>query len=58
MIHPPSAALSGARRLYQLFKNAVLLSLIRQKHDVALDQATQMDPRQGGIQSTKGSLDP
>jgi imidazoleglycerol-phosphate dehydratase len=24
----------------------------------ALDQATQIDPRQGGIQSTKGSLDP
>jgi hypothetical protein len=28
--HPPSAALNGARRLYQLFKTAVLLSLIRQ----------------------------
>ena len=28
--HPPSSALNGARRLYQLFKNTVLLSLIRQ----------------------------
>ena len=28
--HPPTPALNGARRLYQLFKNAVLLSLIRQ----------------------------
>ncbi|MDJ0829543.1 MAG: hypothetical protein QNI92_06815 [Desulfobacterales bacterium] len=29
--HATSAPLNGARRLYQLFKNAVLLSLIRQK---------------------------
>jgi hypothetical protein len=28
--HPPSSVMNGARRLYQLFKNAVLLSLIRQ----------------------------
>ena len=28
--HLPSTAMNGARRLYQLFKNAVLLSLIRQ----------------------------
>jgi hypothetical protein len=28
--HQPSGAMNGARRLYQLFKNAVLLSLIRQ----------------------------
>lgn len=28
--HPPAPVLNGARRLYQLFKNAVLLSLIRQ----------------------------
>ncbi len=28
--HSPSLALNGAKRLYQLFKNAVLLSLIRQ----------------------------
>jgi hypothetical protein len=28
--HAPSSAINGARRLYQLFKNAVLLSLIRQ----------------------------
>jgi hypothetical protein len=27
--HPPTSALNGARRLYQLFKNAVLLSLVR-----------------------------
>ena len=28
--HPPTSAINGARRLYQLFKNTVLLSLIRQ----------------------------
>jgi hypothetical protein len=28
--HLPSTAMNGARRLYQLFKNAVLLSLVRQ----------------------------
>lgn len=28
--HPHSAAMNGARRLYQLFKNSVLLSMIRQ----------------------------
>ncbi len=28
--HAPTTAINGARRLYQLFKNAVLLSLIRQ----------------------------
>jgi len=30
MEHAPATAINGARRLYQLFKNAVLLSLIRQ----------------------------
>ena len=30
MEHSPATAINGARRLYQLFKNAVLLSLIRQ----------------------------
>jgi hypothetical protein len=29
--HPPSSPLNGAQRLYQLFKNAVVLSLMRQK---------------------------
>lgn len=29
--HQPTSAMNGARRLYQLFKNAVLLSLIRQR---------------------------
>ncbi|MGD9374104.1 MAG: hypothetical protein PVF14_21935 [Desulfobacterales bacterium] len=29
--HAPTTVLNGARRLYQLFKNAVLLSLIRQQ---------------------------
>jgi hypothetical protein len=33
--HSGTAALNGARRLYQLFKNAVLLSLIRQKGGAA-----------------------
>jgi hypothetical protein len=28
--HPPASVMNGARRLYQLFKNTVLLSLIRQ----------------------------
>lgn len=42
MDHSPATAINGARRLYQLFKNAVLLSLIRQKlpaadrHDVRI----------------------
>ncbi len=31
--HPTSAVLNGARRLYQLFKNAVILSLIRQTQE-------------------------
>jgi hypothetical protein len=30
MEHSPTTAINGSRRLYQLFKNAVLLSLIRQ----------------------------
>jgi hypothetical protein len=29
--HSPASAMNGARRLYQLFKNTVLLSLIRQQ---------------------------
>ena len=33
--YPPAGALNGARRLYQLFKNAVILSLIRQKVIIA-----------------------
>ena len=31
--HPTSAVMNGARRLYQLFKNAVILSLIRQRQE-------------------------
>ena len=34
--HAPTTAMNGARRLYQLFKNAVLLSLIRQSKLVAV----------------------
>jgi len=34
--HPISSPLNGAQRLYQLFKNAILLSLIRERH-VAID---------------------
>ncbi len=30
-IHPPAASINGSKRLYQLFKNVVLLSLVRQK---------------------------
>jgi hypothetical protein len=40
--HPPSPALNGARRLYQLFKNAVLLSLIRQNTHVFADRTLQV----------------
>ncbi|MFZ0613977.1 MAG: hypothetical protein WAM73_17180 [Desulfobacterales bacterium] len=32
--HPPAAILNGSKRLYQLFKNAVILSLIRQMIDI------------------------
>lgn len=32
--HPPPAPINGARRLYQLFKNAVFLSLIRQTEKI------------------------
>jgi hypothetical protein len=43
MEHPPSAALNGSRRLYQLFKNAVLLSLIRQDAGMMTeDKASQL----------------
>jgi hypothetical protein len=37
MEHAPATAINGSRRLYQLFKNAVLLSLIRQ-HVPAADR--------------------
>jgi hypothetical protein len=36
--HPTSAVMNGARRLYQLFKNAVILSLIRQMQDTCKQQ--------------------
>ena len=39
--HPSTASMSGARRLYQLFKNAVLLSLIRHKGDISGDRISQ-----------------
>jgi hypothetical protein len=35
--HPITPPLNGAQRLYQLFKNAVLLSMIREKHLVVED---------------------
>ena len=37
--HPPASAMNGARRLYQLFKNTVLLSLIRQHNSIHSDHA-------------------
>ena len=37
--HPPSSALNGARRLHQLFKNTVLLSLIRQHTSIGNERA-------------------
>jgi hypothetical protein len=39
--HPPPSPLNGAQRLYQLFKNATLLSLVRQK-GVASDDPSAM----------------
>jgi hypothetical protein len=37
--HAPSSALNGARRLYQLFKNTVLLSMIRQHPAIGNERA-------------------
>jgi hypothetical protein len=37
--HPESSPLNGAKRLYQLFKNAVLLSLIRERNAATEDAA-------------------
>ena len=37
--HPPTSAINGARRLYQLFKNTVLLSLIRQHQSLNSEPA-------------------
>jgi hypothetical protein len=37
--HAPTSAMNGARRLYQLFKNTVLLSLIRQHKSQHSDRA-------------------
>jgi len=42
MDHAPTSAINGARRLYQLFKNAVLLSLIRQHTPPADRQAVKI----------------
>ena len=39
--HPPPAVLNGAQRLYQLFKNTVLMSLIRQKKAAHKDKTAQ-----------------
>jgi len=36
--HPPSSPLSGAERLYQLFKTMVLLSMVRQKKATDSDE--------------------
>jgi hypothetical protein len=35
--HAPQVPLDGARRLYELFKNAVVLTLVRQKHTLGGD---------------------
>jgi hypothetical protein len=39
--HPLPSPLNGAQRLYQLFKNALLLSMIREKHAAGDDPAAQ-----------------
>ena len=41
MVHPPPAAIRGEIRLFQLFKNVVLLSLLRQKPGIADDRSSQ-----------------
>jgi hypothetical protein len=35
--HPPTSSFNGAQRLYQLFKNAIVLSLIREKRTAKED---------------------
>jgi len=40
--HPPTSALNGARRLYQLFKNTVLLSMIRQHKSISHEHGLQI----------------
>jgi hypothetical protein len=40
--HPPSATINGAKRLYQLFKNAVLLSMIRRKDTPPRDSTSRL----------------
>jgi hypothetical protein len=37
--HAPTSVMNGARRLHQLFKNTVLLSLIRQHRSIGYDHA-------------------
>ena len=37
--HAPASTMNGARRLHQLFKNTVLLSLIRQHRSISKDHA-------------------
>jgi len=37
--HPPKSPINGAQRLYELFKNTVILSLVRQKADLTEDAA-------------------
>lgn len=39
LAHPPKSPINGAQRLYELFKNTVLLSLVRQKTDTGKDRA-------------------
>lgn len=39
LAHPPKSPINGAQRLYELFKNTVLLSLVRQKTDTGKDPA-------------------
>lgn len=42
ILHPPTEPLNGVKRLYQLFKNAVLLTLIRQKGVLAAANTSQI----------------
>jgi hypothetical protein len=39
LAHPPKSPINGAHRLYELFKNTVILSLVRQTADMSRDAA-------------------
>ena len=52
--HPPAGPLSGARRMYELFKTIVTLSLVRQKHVLRHDDVATGIRLRGGFTSGLG----